>query len=63
MLPTFSLTLRTTFYFGVSLMDEASLDEDLNVSDFVGDPESLSYQPIRDLNVDIEKLLEHLPSK
>ena len=58
-----SLTSVTTFYFGVSLSDDSKQDDEVNVGAFVGDPDTLSYQPIRDLNVDVEKLLEHLPSK
>ena len=58
-----SLTFCTTFYFGVSLTDEPSQEEEMTVASLVGDPDSLLYQPVRDLNADIEKLLEHLPSE
>ena len=47
----------------MALIDDPNQEDEVNVATFVGDPDSLSYQPIRDLNVDIEKLLEHLPSK
>ena len=47
----------------MALSDDSKQDDEMNVGAFVGDPDTLSYQPIRDLNVDVEKLLEHLPSK
>ena len=47
----------------MALSDDSKQDDEVNVGAFVGDPDTLSYQPIRDLNVDVEKLLEHLPSK
>ena len=47
----------------MALSNDSKQEDEVNVGAFVGDPDTLSYQPIRDLNVDVEKLLEHLPSK
>ena len=58
-----SLTHCTTYYFGVSLLDDPSQDEDLIGPTMMGEPDTMMFHPIRDLNADIEKLLEHLPSK
>ena len=44
-------------------MDDPNHEDDLNGPAMMGEPDSLMFQPIRDLNADIEKLLEHLPSK
>ena len=44
-------------------MDDPSHEEDLIGPAMIGEPDTLMFQPIRDLNADIEKLLEHLPSK
>jgi len=65
----FSLTLQTTVYYGITILDGmANQDEAISLDGeglfpFPPRENSLFQQLPRDVNVDNDKLVEHLPSK
>ncbi|GAB1599228.1 probable serine/threonine-protein kinase DDB_G0282963 [Argonauta hians] len=46
---------KKTYYFGVALIEQLQEQEDLS------DSENVTYQPLRDLSQDLEKILQFLP--
>uniref|UniRef100_A0A0L8I311 Uncharacterized protein n=1 Tax=Octopus bimaculoides TaxID=37653 RepID=A0A0L8I311_OCTBM len=49
------LNVLTTYYFGVALIEQLQEQEELS------DSENVTYQPLRDLSQDLEKILQFLP--
>ncbi|XP_053381048.1 uncharacterized protein LOC123551920 [Mercenaria mercenaria] len=49
---------KKTYYFGISMLDAYQIQEELPGTE----GESPLYQPHRDINIDMEKIVEHLPS-
>ncbi|XP_060594780.1 uncharacterized protein LOC132749112 [Ruditapes philippinarum] len=49
---------KKTYYFGISLLDVHQIQEEPPGLE----GESLLYQPHRDINIDMDKIVEHLPS-
>ncbi|XP_071097690.1 uncharacterized protein [Haliotis cracherodii] len=46
---------KKTYFFGVALIEQLQEQEELS------DSENVTYQPLRDMSQDLERILEHLP--